>query len=113
MKAIGLILVVPLLAGCASRYAHDPGAAKVGPAYLDYTAHNPRDRATEFYYPVFAVRELANREDSTVYPPSPPARAIAPLLIRRPEASPHVKTITGKGYPCLESAGMPVLTGAQ
>jgi hypothetical protein len=114
MKAIGLILVVLALAGCAqSPYSHDPRAAKVGPAYLDYIAQYPRDRATEYYYPVFTLRGMTCCQDSVADIPGPLANPIDPLLTQLPDVPACVQKITGKGYPCLESVGMRVFTGAQ
>jgi len=114
MKAIGLILLGLALAGCApSRFANDPRAAVIGPAYLDCTADNPRDRDTELYNPVFGIDGVTNLDASIALISSASTEAIRPLLVVRPAMPASVEQIRGKGYPCLEHAGMPLLSGAR
>ena len=114
MKVIALILVGMSLAGCStpSKFASDPRAAQVGPAYLDYIAKYPPDRDTQFYYPSFT---MSGRE-KWVDPYTPASHASLPgidaLLTPTPEPSQAVREITGKGYPLLErKSGLLVFTG--
>jgi hypothetical protein len=113
MKGIGLIMMVLSLAGCAttSKYAFDPRAAVIGPDYLDYIAQYPRDRDTEFYYPSFTISGMQHwvvpyssaQETSSL-------SGVSALLTHMPAPSPAVKDITGRGYPSLEKAGLPLFT---
>ena len=114
MKAIGLVLVVMSLAGCAtqSKFASDPRAAVVGPAYLDYIAEYPSDRDTQYYYPSFTVAGVGKWVD--LFPSEMPSSSssIDALLTDIPEPSPAVKDLTGKGYPLFEQrSGLLVFTG--
>lgn len=116
MKAIGLILLALSLVGCASKskFASDPRAAVVGPAYLDYIAQYPRDRDTEFYYPAFTVHSLEKGlPPSTTLPGSAVAPSISAILISIPEPTQQIKNITGKGYPSLERDGLRLFTPPQ
>lgn len=117
MKAIGLSLLALSVAGCSSpnpnRYAWDPRAALVGPAYLEYMAEFPRDRDTEFFYPSFTSRSV-----ETAVPASTPLTgaavppAVAALLIDIPQPNPNVDGCEGKGYPKLEKTGIRLFTAA-
>jgi hypothetical protein len=114
MKMLGLACVAMVLAGCAeSPYAHDPRAAVVGPAYLDYIAEYPPDRATQLYYPSFALRDMAATTGAVVPFPVPPHSAVDALIVERPAESKKVQEITGTGFPDLESTGIRVFTSAQ
>jgi len=108
MKLLGLLLLSVAFSGCSTQYAHDPRAAVVGPAYLEYIANHPRDCSTEYYYPSFRLT------DDVVPPPQPiPLTTVPPtdaLLIRRPPATKHAQREAGKGYPHLEAKGIPVFT---
>ena len=112
MKAIGMVLMVLSLAGCAtSKYAYDSRAAILGPEYLDAIAANPPDRDTEYYAPNFAVRGLGrwadpySSVDSTLLLPK-----IEALLVQAPAPSAPVRDIAGQGYPRLEETGLPLFT---
>ena len=101
-----------LLAGCTtqpSRFASDPRAAIIGPAYLDVIADNPRDCHTQFYYPAF-TRDLPGWTDPTSTLPPNPFPEISPLLTDIPAAAPEVRDIAGKGYPDLERKGIRLFT---
>jgi len=112
MKVIRIVLLILCLTGCASKYASDPRAAVVGPAYLDAIAANPRDRATQYYYPSFAIRNFEPAAAlSTPWPTPAVTPEIAALQTEIPEPSRNVREITGKGYPCLEQAGLRLFTG--
>lgn len=112
MKPISFVLLGLLAAGCSfktSRFAHDPRAAVVGPAYLDYINQYPRDRDTQYYYPVLTERGLTNWSDvSLELAKSSPPPAISRLMIDIPQASPKVQRITGKGWHKLEKQGIPI-----
>jgi hypothetical protein len=114
MKVIGLLIVVMLLAGCStsSKFVHDPRAAQIGPAYLDYIAEYPPDRDTQFYYPSFTISGREKWVDPTTTLLPSPMPDIDTLLTHIPEPSRAVKDITGKGYPQLEQeSGLLVFTG--
>jgi hypothetical protein len=100
------------LAGCASsKYASNPGAAVVGPGYLEAMAAHPRDRDTQYYYPHFEVRGYEPSAGAAAPLPKASISAeVADLLINIPEPSREVTEITGKGYPCLERTGIILLT---
>ena len=112
MKVSRFIFLVLCLTGCAgSKYASNPGAAVVGPGYLDAIAANPRDRATEYYYPSFGMRDFQFSADASA--PLPKGAAgpeVTALLTYVPEPGAQVKEITGKGYPCLERRGIYLFT---
>lgn len=112
MKVSRFIFLVLCLTGCAgSKYASNPGAAVVGPGYLNAIAAHPRDRATEYYYPSFRIQDFQLSADASA--PLPKGAAgpeVAALLTYVPEPSPQVKEITGKGYPCLERTGIHLFT---
>ena len=111
MRALGLLLLTVVVSGCChSRYANDPRAAIVGPAYLDYIADYPRDCATEYYYPTFHL-------SGVTHPPVEPlpvtlSSATDALLIQRPPESDRVRSETGEGYPHLECKGIRLFTRA-
>jgi len=109
MKVLSVIALALVACGCAaaSKFANDPRAAVVGPAYLDYIQEHPRDRDTQFYYPVFGGGgESTNAVD---YSPSQPAseQEFKALVTEIPEPTEAVKEITGKGWPRLEHEGIP------
>jgi len=108
MKAFSILAVVLIFAGCStpSKYADDPRAASVGPDYLDYIDQHPRDRDTQYYYPLFGVSGFTNEIDYN-FPPFDTYSEFKPLLTQIPEPSEHVKEITGKGWPQLEHEGKP------
>jgi len=110
MKALATFGLVILASGCttSSRFAHDPRAAVVGPDYLDVIVENPRDRSTQFYYPDFTIRDLADWTDP--YANSPKGsfgQGVDDLLIPVPEPTQEAKQATGKGWPRLEHTGIP------
>jgi hypothetical protein len=108
MKALSIVVLALIGAGCTSpsKFANDPRAAIVGPHYLDYIEQNPRDRGTQYYYPLFAVHGFTNEVDYTL--PNPSLKAeFQPLLTVIPEPTEEVKQITGKGWPKLEHSGIP------
>jgi hypothetical protein len=110
MKAFLVISLAILSSGCStpSKFAHDPRAAVVGPDYLDYISQHPRDRDTQFYYPLFALSGVTNWVDSYQHPStSSPASGIEALEIEVPEPTQEVRAITGKGWHELEHAGIP------
>jgi hypothetical protein len=114
MKATGLICIVSLLAGCAkSRFASDPRAAVVGPAYLDYIVENPPDRDTQFYCPAFTIGGLHNWADPSLGLSNTSPTEISALLINLPAPTQKVKDLTGKGYPDLERKGVRLFTALQ
>ncbi len=110
MKALYVVLLALLAAGCAtpSKYAKDPRASVVGPAYLDAIAEYPRDEDTQRYYPVFMIRGFTNKVDyasSTLTSADEPR--IDELLTRVPEPTPEGAKSTGKGWRSLEHTGIP------
>lgn len=113
MKVNRLIFLVLFLTSCAgSKFASNPGAAVVGPGYLDAIADNPRDRATQYYYPSFGIRDFQpSAELSEPLPKADIGADVAALLTYVPEPSAQVIEITGKGYPCLERRGIQLFTG--
>jgi hypothetical protein len=115
MKVITFVLLALCLTGCAtSKYSSNPGAAVVGPDYLDTIAAYPRGRATQYYYPGFHIREFELSSDASTPLPKPDlSPAVAELLLQIPEPAPHVMDITGKGYPCLEKRGIRLFTSAE
>jgi hypothetical protein len=110
MKVISILFLTLLCAGCVSpsRFANDPRAAVVGPAYLDAIADYPRDKDTQYYYPAFAVSDLTNSADvlSPAAPPAPGVK-IDELLVQIPEPTAEGSKSTGKGWACLERVGIP------
>lgn len=109
MKAFCIIALALVAAGCApaSRFAHDPRAAVVGPEYLDDIVEFPRDRITQYYYPVFTVDGLTN--GPTAYSSESHAQfgqGVDALLIDLPEPSEAAKEATGKGWPELQRKGI-------
>lgn len=108
MKAVSILVLALAASGCAtkSKYAGDPRAAVVGPAYLDYIDQYPRDRDTQYYYPGFGVSGFTNEVDYSL-PPSDTYSEFKPLLTQIPQRSEEVKEITGKGWPELERIGKP------
>lgn len=111
MKVLLFVSLGLLAAGCSapSKFAHDPRAAVVGPDYLDYIYQYPRDRDTQYYYPVLTVGNLTNWVDpSSDLAKSASASAISSLIIDVPEPPEAVKQITGKGWPRLEKEGIPI-----
>jgi len=106
MRAIGLFCLSLVLTGCAtkSRYANDPRARCVGPAYLDYIEQHPPEKSTEYYYPAFILKGGNYVETALPVPPNPPIQA---LLTVRPTPTPEVVASTRKGWPKLEASGMP------
>ena len=108
MKASVILALALLGSGCAtSKFANDPRAFLVGPDYLDYIAQYPRDRDTQYYYPVLTLRGLTNWVDpnSTLPTPSFEARIDA-LLVPIPNPTEKVKENTGKGWARLERKGV-------
>jgi hypothetical protein len=113
MKVMSSVLLILCLTGCASKYSSNPGAALIGPGYLDTIADYPRDRDTQYYYPGFAIRDFELSAEASAPLPKPDlSPAVAALLTQIPEPSQHVKDITGKGYPCLEETGIRLFTRA-
>jgi hypothetical protein len=114
MKAISFVLLIFCLTGCAaSKYSSHPGAAVIGPGYLYAIAEYPRDFATQYYYPGFRIRDFELSADASKPLPKPDlSPAVAALLTELPEPTQHVKDITGKGYPCLETTGIRLFTSA-
>jgi hypothetical protein len=115
MKAIGLFLLALSVVGCssASRFALDPRAAVVGPAYLDYMAEFPRDRATELYYPAFTSGSVEpGASPATVLTGAAVPANVASLLIDIPQPKQNAKDSAGKGYPELERTGIRLFTAA-
>jgi hypothetical protein len=113
MKVITFVLLAIGFTGCASKYSTNPGAAVIGPDYLDTIAAYPRDRTTQYYYPGFHIRDFELTLDASTPLPKPDlSPAVADLLLQIPEPTQHVKDITGKGYPCLEKTGIRLFTSA-
>jgi hypothetical protein len=108
MKALSIVVLGLVATGCStsSKYVNDPRAAVVGPAYLDYIDQYPRDRDTQFYYPLFAVSGYTNEVDYTA-PTSAETAEFKPLLTQIPPVSEEIREITGKGWPKLEQIGKP------
>jgi hypothetical protein len=104
MKMIGLLCLALALVGCAapSRYANDPRARCVGPAYLDFIDQHPPGHDTQDFFPVFAVTGTNYFEG--LGPADPKIQA---LLTVRPEPTPEVKASTGQYWPKLEATGIP------
>ena len=113
MKVSRFVFLVLCLTGCAgSKYASNPGAAVVGPGYLDAIAEHPRDRDTQYYYPSFRIADYQPSADASAPLPKAAVGAeVAALLTYVPEPSAQVQEITGKGYPCLERRGIRLFTG--
>jgi hypothetical protein len=105
-------LLALLLAGCATQspYANDPRAAVVGPAFLDYIHEFPRDRATQYYYPRFTSREVAEIEAPTA--PSNVTPEVQQLIVTRPQPTTHVLATEGQGWRDLEKDGIPFFWSA-
>lgn len=114
MKAIAFVLLSLCLAGCAeSKYASHPQAALIGPGYLETVAKHPPDRATQYYYPGFSIRDFELSADASLPLPKPNlSPEIVALLTNLRQPTQQVKDITGKGYPCLEKTGMRLFTKA-
>jgi hypothetical protein len=111
MKIMGFALLALSVTGCASRFASDPRAAVVGPAYLDCIANNPCDRDTQYYYPAFTVRGMGDWVDPTLTLTNITVdRGITAMLTDVPKPSRKVLEISGKGYPDLEAAGLRLFT---
>ncbi len=111
MKAkFSIVAMALLLAGCAqpSRFQHDPRAAVVGPAYLDYIQEYPRDRATQYYYPSFGISGFAGQKDLLAGMPSATPADIRKLETVIPPMTPEARQTEGKGWPELEHKGIPV-----
>lgn len=110
MKTIGLFCLVLALVGCAtkSRYANDPRARCVGPAYLEYIDYYPPQKDTEYFYPVLMVKSGSYL---AINPGGPFDQKIEALLTVRPEATAGVKASTGKGWRKLEARAMPFNCG--
>ncbi len=103
---IGLLAV--LMAGCATQspYANDPRAAVVGPDFLDYIQEFPRDHDTQYFYPRFTSREVAEIEAPGA--PSNVPLQVQQLIMTRPKPATLVVATEGNGWPELEqAAGMP------
>jgi hypothetical protein len=113
MKVSRFVFLVLFLTGCASsKFSSNPGAAVVGPGYLDAIAEHPRDRDTQYYYPSFKIQDYQpSAEALEPLPKAAVGAEVAALLTYVPEPSAHVKEITGKGYPCLERTGIQLFTG--
>jgi hypothetical protein len=107
MKVLSIVALALVGFGCAhpSKFANDPRAAIVGPHYLNYIEQHPRDRDTQFYYPVFGVRGFTNEVDYAL-PNSSSISEFKALVTERPEPTEAVKQITGKGWPELERIGI-------
>jgi hypothetical protein len=105
-----LAFVALLVAGCAgpSRFKNDPRAAVVGPDYLDYIEHYPKDRDTQYYYPQLAATEANSAEaPSAGGPGSVPANIHALMTQTAKEPPPSVQKIEGKGWAELQRKGIP------
>lgn len=103
-----LMLVAVALVGCAktpSRYAADPRARCVGPAYLEAIDKYPRDASTEYFYPVFTATPPGTPLEQI--PGSGVSSEIEALLTTRPPVPADVAEKTGQGWPELEAAGLP------
>jgi len=101
------LLVV--LVGCSapSKYKNDPRAAVVGPDFLDYIEQYPMDRDTQYYYPHFAVAESKPLEAFIAEGSSSVPQNVSALMIQIPKPEPSVREHEGKGWPKLESDGIP------
>ena len=112
MKVLLIVALALLGSGCAtSKFANDRRAFLVGPDYLDYIARYPRDRDTQYYYPVLTVRGLTHWVDPHSTLPAPSfGSSIDALLVPIPEPTEEVKRITGTGWAHLERAGIPMST---
>lgn len=115
MKVISSVLLVLCLTGCAtSKYSSHPGAAVIGPDYLETMAKFPPDFDTQYYYPGFHIRDFVLSADASMPLPKPDlSPEVSALLTELPVPSPHVKAITGKGYPGLEETGIRLFTSAK
>ncbi len=115
MKAITFLFLALFSAGCAnSKYSSNPGAAVIGPGYLETIAAYPPDHATQYYYPGFRIHGYEPSPDASTPLPKPDlSPAVAELLTQLQEPSRHVNDITGKGYPCLEKTGIRLFTSAE
>lgn len=114
MKVSRLVFLVLFLTGCAnsSKFSSNPGAAVVGPGYLNAIAEHPRDRNTQYYYPSFRMRDFQLSADASApLPKGAVGPQVTASLTYVPEPSAQVKEITGKGYPCLERTGIQLFTG--
>jgi hypothetical protein len=110
MKVLSVLFIALLGAGCASpsRYANDPRAFVVGPEYLDDIAEYPRDKHTQYYYPIFAVSGFTNSAASTNGTSTASSTSsIDALLIDVPSPTEAGKQSMGKGWPYLEQTGIP------
>src|SRR5690242_19941792 len=113
MKVMTFVLLTLCFTGCASKYSSNPGAAVVGPGYLDAIAAYPPDRATQYYYPGFRIRDFELSPDASTPLPIPNlSPAVAELLLQLPPPTQYVQDITGKGYPTLEKTGIRLFTQA-
>lgn len=113
MKVIASVFLALCFTGCAgpSKFSSNPGAAVVGPGYLDAIADHQRDRDTQYYYPGFGIHDFEFGANlSTPLPPPDVSPKVAALLIAIPEPSHDVQKITGKGYPALERTGIRLFT---
>ena len=110
MKALTIVPLALIFAGCSapSRFAHDPRAAVVGPDYLETIAEYPRDRDTQYYYPVFSTSGAAQTTEPSASPaPSAADSSLDALLVNIPQPTPDGKAVTGKGWRELEQVGIP------
>jgi hypothetical protein len=114
MKVMTFVFLVLCLTGCAAgKYSSHPGAAVIGPGYLETIAKHPPDFDTQYYYPGFRIRDFELSPDAAKPLPKPDVSpAVAALLVELREPSQHVKAITGKGFPCLEKTGIRLFTSA-
>ncbi len=103
-----IAFVASLVAGCAapSHFKNDPRAAVVGPNYLDYIEHYPRDRDTQYYYPHLAATEAKTAEASSAEGPGSVPANIHALMTRTAKESPSVQKIEGEGWPELQRKGI-------
>jgi len=110
MKALFIISLALLGSGCeTTKFTNDPRAFLVGPDYLDAIAQHPRDRDTQFYYPLLALPGITNSVDLRFGPTTPSLGSkVDALLIDIPEPTEEVRQITGKGWVLLEREGIPI-----
>lgn len=112
-----IAMLAMLLAGCCcqhqSKFKNDPRAAVVGPAYLDYIQEYPRDRDTQYYYPSFKVTGITIPEEWFAGTQNTEHADIQGLLTEIPPIPPSVQKIEGKGWPELESTGIPLFTSGK
>ena len=114
MKVIVSVFLALCLTGCAAgKYSSHPGAAVVGPGYLETIAKYPRDFDTQYFYPGFRIHDFGLSADASMPLPKPDlSPEVAALLTELPVPSRHVMAITGKGYPSLEMTGIRLFTKA-